>query len=148
MRRREFVGGMGVAAASVLGAPVVRAQQPERIRRIGVLLPYNEGDPVGGRFHAALRQGLAELGWREGRNLQIDTRWAPRSPEQVPLLIKELLDLRPELLATGTVRLTRVKHHAGRSRPGNKGHGAILKMLGLVKRACRSRYRGHRRSHQ
>lgn len=114
MRRREFIAGFG---ATTMWPVVGLAQQHERIRRVGVFLPYNEGDPVGATLHAALVQGLAELGWQEGRNLQVISRWAPRSPEQVPVVIKELLDLRPEVLATGTVRLTRAVQEQTQSIP-------------------------------
>lgn len=114
MRRRELIAGFGATAMwPVIGL----AQQRERVRRVALLWPYNEGDPVGGSFHAALRQGLAELGWQEGRNVQIVTRWAPRNPEQVPVLVKELLDLRPDVLATGTVRLTRAVQEQTQSVP-------------------------------
>jgi putative tryptophan/tyrosine transport system substrate-binding protein len=104
MRRRAFIAGLGSAAAWPVAA---RAQQPERMRRIGMLWPYSEGDPAGKTFDTAVKQGLAELGWTEGRNLRIDTRWAARGPDEVQTLIKEMVDLRPEVLVTGTVRLTR-----------------------------------------
>ena len=66
MRRREFIAGIGSAAAWPLTA---RGQQPERMRRIGVLMPYNENDPEGKAPFAALTQRLAELSWADGRNV-------------------------------------------------------------------------------
>jgi putative ABC transport system substrate-binding protein len=62
----------GVAAAWPVAA---RAQQPERVRRIGVLTEWDENDPAGRTYLSAFRQGLAELGWIDGRNLKIDYRW-------------------------------------------------------------------------
>ena len=73
MRRREFITlAGGVAAAWPL---VARAQQGERVRRIGVLLNLAADDPETGARRAAFLQGLQELGWSEGRNLRIDYRW-------------------------------------------------------------------------
>src|SRR5258705_463183 len=71
MRRREFIAGLGGVVA---WPAVARAQQTDRMRRIGVLLAYPEADAVGQSQMAALRQGLQEFGWNEGRNLRIDYR--------------------------------------------------------------------------
>ena len=76
MRRREFITLIGGAAALPLAA---RAQQPERTRRIGVLMGYPEGDPQAQANVTALRRGLQNLGWIEGRNVQIDYRLTPTS---------------------------------------------------------------------
>jgi hypothetical protein len=74
MRRRDFIAGLGSAAAWPL---VARAQQGERVRRVGVLISgYTEADPEAQVRFAAFRQGLANLGWIEGRNLRLDVRWA------------------------------------------------------------------------
>src|SRR5262245_32145036 len=74
MGRREFITLVGGAAAAwPLAAP---AQQSERVRRIGVLMAYAEGDREGEGFTAAFWEGLQQLGWAEGRNIRIDTRWA------------------------------------------------------------------------
>ena len=73
MRRREFITLLGgVSAAWPLAA---RAQQTERVRRIGVLMGYAESDLDAQAKVAAFRAGLQKLGWAEGRNIQIDTRW-------------------------------------------------------------------------
>jgi putative tryptophan/tyrosine transport system substrate-binding protein len=114
MRRREFIAALGSAAAWPLGA---RAQQRERLRRIGILWPQRESDPVRKTFDAAIRQGLAERGWVEGRSLQIDMRYVGEHPENVGVLIKELIELRPEILVTGTVRLTRAMQEQTRTIP-------------------------------
>jgi hypothetical protein len=73
VRRREFIMLLGGAAASPLGA---RAQQGERIRRIGVLMHTTADEPASQARIAALQQGLQEAGWSVGRNLRIDTRWS------------------------------------------------------------------------
>jgi hypothetical protein len=72
IERREFISLLGGAAAWSLAA---RAQQPERMRRIGVLSHLSENDPTAQQFVAAFRQRLQELGWVEGRNAGIDIRW-------------------------------------------------------------------------
>ena len=71
MRRREFIAGLGGAAAWPLAA---RAQQGDRMRRIGVLIPGND-DPVQKPAISAFTQALAGLGWTDGRNVRIDLRW-------------------------------------------------------------------------
>ena len=81
MRRREVITLLGGAAA---GWPLtVRAQQPERVRRIGVLSNLAEDDPQMKARFGAFRQGLEKLGWSEGRNVRIDTRFGPADAEQM-----------------------------------------------------------------
>ena|SRR5215472_7330683 len=72
MKRREFIALLGGTASWPLAA---RAQQSERMRRIGVLMLYPENDPEGQLRAAAFRQGLQKLGWVAGRNVQIDFQW-------------------------------------------------------------------------
>jgi putative ABC transport system substrate-binding protein len=72
MRRREFITFLGGAAAAWPLA--VRAQQGEPMRRVGVLMPYSEGDAEGQASVAALQRGLQDLGWTEGRNIRFDVR--------------------------------------------------------------------------
>ena len=72
MRRRELITLLGGAAALPLAA---RAQQPERMRRIGVLMPFDENDPESKRRVAAFTQALAGFGWTDGRNVRMDIRW-------------------------------------------------------------------------
>ena len=74
VRRRDFIKVICVSATAWPLA--ARAQQPERMRRIGVLMAYAESDPEGQALIAAFREGLQKLGWTEGRNIRIDTRWA------------------------------------------------------------------------
>src|SRR5262245_41823641 len=74
VKRRDFVTLLGGAAAAL---PIAtRAQQTDKVRRIGVLLPYRESDQEGPTNLATLRKGLHDLGWTDGRNIQIDDRWA------------------------------------------------------------------------
>jgi putative ABC transport system substrate-binding protein len=74
IERRQFIFALGGAAAALPLA--ARAQQPERMRRIGVLMGYAESDREGQAFVAAFREELQRLGWAEGRNIWIDYRWA------------------------------------------------------------------------
>jgi putative tryptophan/tyrosine transport system substrate-binding protein len=105
MRRRDFIAGVGSTAAWPIAT---YAQQPGVMRRLGVLWPHNENDSTTKAWYSAFKLGLAELGWIEGGNLRIDVRWNPRTIETAETLDRELIDLRPEVLATGTPRLTRV----------------------------------------
>ena len=76
MKRREFIVLLSGAAAIPLAA---HAQQGERVRRIGVLLPGAANDPDYQAWFGAFQQALAELGWTIGRNVRIDSRWATQS---------------------------------------------------------------------
>jgi putative tryptophan/tyrosine transport system substrate-binding protein len=96
MIRRDFITLLGGGAAWPLAA---RAQQLEHMRRIGVLVGLAEDDPEMTARLAGLRQGLAKRGWSEGRNLTIDTRFAPGdSTDQAQVLAKELIALQPEVI--------------------------------------------------
>jgi putative tryptophan/tyrosine transport system substrate-binding protein len=102
LRRRDFITLLGgTAAVWPLGA---RAQQPERMRRVGVLMSTGnpEGDPESRARSAALRQGLEKLGWTEGQNIQLDYRWARGDPDQVQMLAKELVRLQPDVIVANT----------------------------------------------
>jgi putative ABC transport system substrate-binding protein len=78
IRRRDFVIVLGGAA--VVWPLAARAQQPERMRRIGVLVAYAESDPEAQARVGAFRQGLRELGWTDGHNLRIELRWGTGDP--------------------------------------------------------------------
>jgi putative ABC transport system substrate-binding protein len=100
MRRRDFITllcGGATAAWPLTG----RAQQPERMRRVGVLMAHAESDPEFQAYLAAFREGLEKLGWAEGRNIRINARWgALDDPEARLRSAKELLALQPELVLT------------------------------------------------
>jgi putative tryptophan/tyrosine transport system substrate-binding protein len=102
MRRREFISLLGgVAATWPLAAD---AQHGERMRRVGVLVAATSDDPEYETRMATFRQGLALLGWTDGRNVQIDTRWATTDAEQVRKQALELAAWAPDVIlaASGT----------------------------------------------
>jgi putative ABC transport system substrate-binding protein len=96
---------------------VARAQQRERMRRIGVLVAYAESDPEAQARVAAFRQGLRELGWTEGHNLEIELRWGTGDPDRAQTFATELISLAPDVIvAHGTPALTAL-HRATRTIP-------------------------------
>src|SRR6516164_4148646 len=100
MRRRNFIAGLGSAAAWPV---VARAQQPDRMRRIGVLMAYDESDPEAKAHLSAFMQGLVELGWTNGHNIRMDIRWPAGNIDRVRKSAKELVDLQPDvILSEGT----------------------------------------------
>jgi putative tryptophan/tyrosine transport system substrate-binding protein len=101
MRRREFLGVLGSAA---IACPLAaRAQQPDRMRRIGVLMPAAADDRNFQAWVGAFLQALAQLGWTEGRNVRIDTRWATPNATEIRRHAAELAALAPDvILASGT----------------------------------------------
>jgi ABC-type uncharacterized transport system substrate-binding protein len=96
VRRREFITLLGSAAAAWPCA--ARAQQPERMRRIGVLMPLAAGDPEGQVRLMAFVQGLQEHGWTVGRNVQLDIRWAAGEPNLIRRYAAELVGLAPDVI--------------------------------------------------
>jgi putative tryptophan/tyrosine transport system substrate-binding protein len=114
MRRREFIAVVGGAAAWPLAAT---AQQPDRMRRIGVLMGYAENDPGAKAFLAGFIQRLAELGWVDGRNLRIDIRWAPGNVDQMREFAKELVELQPEVIVANSTPVTAALQRETRSIP-------------------------------
>src|SRR5262247_2558364 len=100
MKRREFITILGSgAAASVAGPLAVHAQQRERMRRVGILFGgFAAGDPEGQARLTAFVQGLAELGWADGRNLRIEYRWAAGDAERRRKSAAELVALAAKTL--------------------------------------------------
>src|SRR5262245_13968375 len=100
--RREFVTRLGGAAAAWPLAG--RAQPSERVRRVGVLVASTADDAEAQARMTAFLQGLAQLGWSDGRNVQIDLRWATTNADELRRHATELTALAPDVLvaATGT----------------------------------------------
>jgi putative ABC transport system substrate-binding protein len=96
MRRREFIAGLGSAAVWPVAA---RAQQGERVRRIGVLLLNVDNDPVEKRLVSAFTQALADLGWTDGRNVRMDLRWGGGDSNR----IRPNINVRGRLSGTGNL---------------------------------------------
>ena len=96
MRRREFITLLGGTAAAW---PVVAsAQQPDRMRRIGMLVGLPEGDPEGEKWVQAFLRGMSQLGWRLGTNFQLDVRWVATNFDRTQAIAKELVQSRPDLI--------------------------------------------------
>jgi putative tryptophan/tyrosine transport system substrate-binding protein len=111
MRRREFIAGLGSAAAWPL---VARAQQGERLPRVAVLYPGAESEAQAQSEVKAFMEGLAALGWSNGRNVQIDLRWAGVEVNEIRRLARELLGLHPDVVfavSTPSVNSIRSENH-------------------------------------
>ena len=114
MRRREFITLLGGAAAAW---PFTgRAQQPERVRRIGVLMNLTADNPQGKPQIAAFLEALQQLGWSDGRNVRIDIRWGTNDIDRQRGYAAELAALIPDvILASGTLSVVALQHvtHTG-----------------------------------
>src|SRR5262249_44162996 len=105
VKRREFIALLGGGAAAAW--PRAARAQTKQMRRIGVLMPLAADDPVGQARIAALREGLEKLGWTEGRNTRIDTRWTTTGDvESMQRFAKELVALQPDLIVTQSTPIT------------------------------------------
>ena len=102
MRRREFIGIVGGAAATLPG----QAQQPGRLRRIGAVMAFAEGDREGLVRVASFREELQKFGWLEGRNIRIDTRWATADVESIRRAAKDLVSQQPDLILSNSTPTT------------------------------------------
>ena len=100
IRRREFITFLGGTAAWPLAA---RAQQGERMRRIGVLIGLDEDDPAAKLRVSAFTQALAELGWTDGRNVRIDFRWAGVDINRIRALAQELVGSQPDIILASSL---------------------------------------------
>src|SRR5262247_2811772 len=113
IRRRKFLATLGGAAAWPLAA---RAQEPDRVRRIGVLTAFAEDDPEIRARLAAFRQGLEKRGWSEARNVRIDYRFAPAGA-QMQVLAKELVALQPDVILANSTPVTAALQRESRTIP-------------------------------
>lgn len=114
MRRRQFITLIGSAAAWPLAA---RAQSSNRMRRIGVLMGYAESDPEAKGFFTGFMQTLADLGWIDGRNLQMNVRWAPGSVDRMRSFAKELVELHPDVILANSTPVTAALQRETRTIP-------------------------------
>jgi putative tryptophan/tyrosine transport system substrate-binding protein len=103
MRRREFIAGLGVVATAPLAA---RAQQFDRVRRIGVLVGGDENDPERKHQLSAFTQALADLGWTDGRNVRWDIRWGRGDINRIRALAQELVGLHPDIILANSTPTT------------------------------------------
>jgi putative ABC transport system substrate-binding protein len=102
MRRREFVAGLAAAAWPL----VARAQQGERVRRIGVLMGQEENDPAVKSTFTAFTQAFADLGWIDGRNVHMDLRWGGGDINRIRALARALVGLQPDIMLTNGTSAT------------------------------------------
>jgi putative ABC transport system substrate-binding protein len=129
MRRREFIAGFGGAAAWPLAA---RAQQGERVRRIGVLMSFDENLPDGKLRVSAFTQALADLGWVDGRNVRMDLRWAGGDSNRMRALAQELVSLQPDILMGAATPAIAALRQETRTIPIVMGNAADPVGSGLV----------------
>ena len=115
MRRREFTGLLGGAA--VAWSVAAHAQQTERVRRIGILTFSAESDPEGQASVAAFREELGKLGWIEGRNIEINIRWAAADLESMKRFARELVGLQPDFILTSSTPAAAAMLQATRTIP-------------------------------
>ena len=103
MRRREFIGFLGIAAGASAAQPrPARVQQSEGVRRIGVIMGFAAEDEVWQAYLATFRRRLQELGWTVGRNLRIDYRFTGESAERTHSAVDELVALKPDVIFVST----------------------------------------------
>jgi putative ABC transport system substrate-binding protein len=115
IERRKFLATLGGAA--VAWPLAARAQQPERVRCIGVLMNLAVGDPEGEARIAAFVQGLQQLGWSDGRNVRIDYRWAAGDTGRFHRYAEELLALAPDVILASATPSVQALQQATRTVP-------------------------------
>jgi putative ABC transport system substrate-binding protein len=114
IRRREFIAGLGVAAAWPLAA---HAQRGDRVRRIAVLMVFDETDPEGKLRYSAFTQALADLGWTDGRDVRMDLRWGGGDTNRIRSLAHELVGLQPDIILAGSTPATAALQRETRTIP-------------------------------
>jgi putative ABC transport system substrate-binding protein len=114
-KRREFITLIvGAATAWPLAA---RAQQPDRVRRIGVLMAFSESNPQFRSLVDTFMQGLERLGWVDGRNVRIDVRWAGGDVDRMRTFAKQLAELQPDVILANTTPVTSALQRETRTIP-------------------------------
>jgi putative tryptophan/tyrosine transport system substrate-binding protein len=114
MKRREFIAGLG---SSVVWPLTAGAQQRERVRHVGWLIPGDQNDPVYKSAVSAFTQALADLGWTVGRNLRMDVRWASGDINRIRTLAQELVGLQPDIILTDSAAATSALQRETRTIP-------------------------------
>jgi putative tryptophan/tyrosine transport system substrate-binding protein len=114
MRRRAFIAGLASAATWPV---VARAQQSDRMRRIGVLMGFDDNDAEAKRWLSVFKQELVQLGWIDGRNVRMEVRWAASNPERARTFAKELVDLQCDVIVSQTSSPTVALHRETRTVP-------------------------------
>src|SRR5262249_23264571 len=107
MRRRDFIAGLGAAALPTIWPLAARAQQADRVRRIGILDVAVETDRDAQAHHDVMREELAKLGWIEGRNVRFDLRFSDGDPDRMRAHADELVRLAPDVVAVTSLAATR-----------------------------------------
>jgi putative ABC transport system substrate-binding protein len=115
MQRRDFITLLGGAAA--VWPLAARAQQLERVRRVGVLMGYSEADPEAQALLSEFTQRLSELGWVIGRNLRMDVRWTPGNVDLMRTFAKELVELQPDVIVANSTPVTAALKQATQTIP-------------------------------
>ena len=134
LRRRDFIAGLGGAAA---WPPAARAQQGERARRIGVLNFGDENDPMYKPRVSAFTQALAELNWTVGRNVRMDLRWHGDDSSRIQAFAHELVGLQPDIILTESTPATAAVQRQTRTIPIVFATAADPVASGLVERLNR-----------
>jgi putative ABC transport system substrate-binding protein len=135
MRRRDFITLLGGATAAWPLA--ARAQQRERMRRIGYLSSFDENDPEAKLGYAAFKQALANLGWTDGRNLQMDLRWGAGDVNRIRALAQEVVGLQPDIILATSTPVTVAIQRETRTIPIVFASGSDPVASGLVERLDR-----------
>jgi putative ABC transport system substrate-binding protein len=115
MQRREFITLLG--GAVVTWPLAAWAQQGEPMRRVGILLPYPDGDADGQAYVAAFQRGLQDLGWTEGRNIRFDIRWTGGNPDKARTFAKELIGMTPDVIVPSSNLVTTILQQETRTIP-------------------------------
>ena len=141
LRRRQFIAGLGGAAAWPLAA---RGQQGGRMRRIGVLMPFDENDPVWKPRLSAFTQALAGFGWIDGRNTRMDLRWAGDDMNRIRAFAQELVGLQPDIILAASTPATFAVQRETRTIPIVFANLADPVVSGIVARLDRPSGKRHR----
>lgn len=115
MRRREFIALLGGPAT--VGWSLAAQAQQGRMRRVGILVGWDENNPAAKLLLSKLKQRLRELGWTEDSNIRLDVRWAAGSVDRMQVFAKELIGLRPDLIVASTTPATAALHRETRTLP-------------------------------